>query len=189
MNIVETATTTPCPSLVYEAQAVPATGAQVAYVHGMDVREPRTPIRVQVMDDRKKVWTYEWDGEAQVGQIAICPDGRHPEVSWLGQVVGIGSPYRGPCKRLKQVVDHLSFKTRLKFETCQRCKKSFLDGDRAAVVWQDLLVRTSSWDMDKEYIGHVKEMVCDVLWGLRAKKAPSISKDDFLAELETTKPK
>lgn len=188
-NIVETATTTPCPQLVYEAHAVPAKGFSVGYAHGMEVSEPRPPQRVQVMDDRKKIWTYECQGSVEVGQLAICPDGRHPEVSWIGQVVAIGSDYKGPCKRVKKVVDHMPFQQRLKFETTQKCKKAFLDGQRAAVVWQDLVVRTSSWRLDAEYVKNVKEMVLDVLWGLRAKQAPAVTKDEFIAELEATKPK
>jgi hypothetical protein len=59
--------------------------------------------RVVVSSDTGRLYTYETDLDVSEGDVVLLPPGGSDE-PWEGTVTSFASKYKGPCKKIIEVV-------------------------------------------------------------------------------------
>ena len=193
--VVETTQTTPTPDavlvtvLVAQRYDIPP----VAYVSGIPPKTYKHVKRVVVMTDNQRKYTYETDRDVSVGMTVELPTSRHPLLRFLGQIVQIGSDWKGSCKRVAEIHTHpKSWDWHKSFEDTQKAlEQVLLYGAKPGRTYHDFAMKVATWGMDEKRREYHKESMRIAMRAAarHLAKAPIYTAEDFYRELEETRSK
>jgi len=182
MNVVVTTQTTPAPDYVTVSHVLPDTlcsHREIASAIKPDV--VREPQRI-VVEVSGRQYTYSCDCPVQIGDVAVCPSSRHPDLEFNGKVVGIGSSYVGRVKPVKRITQWGFLQSKV-HNDINRVYEDVID--------DKLTVRNACQAYKKRVLGwtgmslHEKRYALQQLLDLMRTRKPE---DDFITALEKTKP-
>ena len=149
--------------------------------------------RVVIETDNKRKYTYETDRDVTVGMTVELPTSRHPLLRFLGQVVEIGSEWKGQCKSIAEVHPWpKSWDWHKSFEDTQKAlEQVLLYGAKPGRTFHDFAHKVATWGMDEKRREFHKESMRIAMRAAarHLAKAPIYTAEDFYRELEETRPK
>lgn len=182
MNVVETTQTTVAPDLVSVSHVLPDTLQSVQEIaSAIKPAVVREPQRI-VVEVNGRQYTYSCDCPVQVGDVAVCPSSRHPDLEFNGKVVQIGSSYTGRVKPVKRITQWGWLQSKV-HNDIHRVYEDVIDGK--------VTVRNACHAYKKRVLGwagmslHEKRYALQQLLDLMRTHRPE---DDFITALERTKP-
>ena len=192
---VVTTHTTPIPDAVMVTLQVAQRYETPPVVYAACI-QPKTYRRVQrvvVMTDNKRKYTYETDRDVTVGMTVELPTSRHPLLRFLGQVVEIGSEWKGQCKSIAEVHPWpKSWDWHKSFEDTQKAlEQVLLYGAKPGRTYHDFAMKVATWGMDEKRREYHKESMRIAMRAAarHLAKAPIYTAEDFYRELEETRSK